>query len=131
MAKKKTTKKKHKEYSFLDEVRKKLPALYDAAAALRPFEDVLSSKWVDDDHIGIGIEVPMAWCVWPSGSFDTYGARIYKDKVIMFNDTQYVDEEGDNPGPAREEYITTESRLWDLLRQIPRPMYSFGEWHPF
>lgn len=130
MAKKKSVKKKAGGYSCLDDVRKKLPALYEAAAALRPFDDVISSRWVADDHIGIGIKVHESGCVWPSGSYDTYGARIYKDKVILFNDTRYVDEDGDNPGPAREEYITTESRLWDLLRQIPRPMHSFGEWRP-
>lgn len=131
MAKKKAAKKQHKEYSFLDDVRKKLPALYDAAAALRPFDDVISSHWIGDGHIGIEIDLHNSGCVYPSGVYWNHGARIYKDKVIMFCDCDYTEDTKDKLGPAREEYLTTESRLWDLLRQIPRPMYSFGEWHPF
>lgn len=131
MAKKKAAKKQPKEYSFLDEVRKKLPALYDAAAALRPFDDVISSHWIGDDHIGIDIDMHNGGAVYPSGIYFNYGARIYQDKVIMFCDCDYAEWTKNDIGPAREEYITTESRLWDLLRQIPRPMHSFGEWHPF
>lgn len=128
MAKKKAAKKEH---TFLDEVAKKAPKLLTLAASLSPFEDVLTSRWVDKDHIGFGIEIKEG--VYPSGIYFTYGARIYADKVIMFCDANYAEglSDKDNPGPAREEYITDMLRLWSFLRQLPRPMHSFGEWSPF
>ena len=118
-------------YRWLDEVRKKAPHLLEDAASLAPFDDVITSHWVENDHIGIGIEAPTG--VYPSGSYQTYGARIYQDKVIMFCDSDFADwtKDDDTPGPAREEYITDMPRLWSFLRQLPRPMHSFGEWSPF
>jgi hypothetical protein len=120
-----------KPYRWLDEVRKKLPHLLEDAASLSPFEDVLTSQWVDKDHIGVGIEIKEG--VYPSGIYFTYGARIYSDKVIMFCDADYAEglSDKDNPGPAREEYETDMPRLWAYLRQLPRPMHSFGDWSPF
>jgi len=90
---------------------------------------VITEQWIEKDHVGIGIEAPAG--VYPSGIYQTYGARIYEDKVIMFCDSYYADWSGENPGPAREEYATDIKRLWSFLRQLPRPMHSFGEWSPF
>lgn len=117
--------------SWLDAVARKAPDLYGRAASLTPFDDVITERWIDADHIGIGIETPTG--VYPSGFYQTYGARIYADKVIMFCDCDYAGwtKEDDTPGPAREEYITDMQRLWSFLRQLPRPMHSFGDWHPF
>lgn len=115
--------------TWLDEVVRKAPDLYERAASLAPFDDVITERWIDKDYVGIGIEAPTG--VYPSGIYHTYGARIYDDKVIMFCDSDYADWSGDNPGPAREEYLTDMPRLWSFLRQLPRPMHSFGEWHPF
>ena len=136
MAKKKVAKKMDKLVnaepdSWLDEVVRKAPDLYEKAASLAPFDDVITSKWVEKDHVGIGIEVKEG--VYPSGIYFTYGARIYEDKVIMFCDAAYAEglSDKDNPGPAREEYATDMPRLWAFLRQLPRPMHSFGEWSPF
>ena len=116
---------------LLTEVGRKAPDLYDQAASLAPFDDVITSQWVDKDYVGIGIEAPTG--VYPSGVFQTYGARIYEDKVIMFCDSDYADwvEDDDTPGPSREEYITDMPGLWSFLRQLPRPMHSFSKWSPF
>ena len=116
---------------LLTEVGRKAPDLYDQAASLAPFDDVITSQWVDKDYVGIGIEAPTG--VYPSGVFQTYGARIYEDKVIMFCDSDYAAwvEDDDTRGPSREEYITDMPRLWSFLRQLPRPMHSFGKWSPF
>ena len=133
MAKKKTGKKKDKAVhmepdSWLDVVVRKAPDLYERAASLAPFDDVISEEWVEADHVGIGIDVKEG--VYPSGIYFTYGARIYDDKVVMFCDANYAEglSEEDNPGPAREEYITDMPGLWSFLRQLPRPMHSFGKW---
>ena len=135
MAKKKSKKKSGLDnvrlHTWLDKWVRNAPDLYDHAASLAPFDDVITSRWVDKDHVGIGIEAPTG--VYPSGSYQTYGARIYEDKVIMFCDSDYADwaKDDDTPGPAREEYITDMPGLWSFLRQLPRPMYSFGKWSPF
>lgn len=133
MAKKKASKlvKEKQPDRWLDEVRKKARDLHELAASLQPFDDVITSKWVDDDHFGIGIEVKEG--VYPSGIYFTYGARIYAGKVIMFCDADYAEglSDEDNPGPGREEYETDMPRLWAFLRQLPRPMHSFGDWSPF
>lgn len=113
---------------WLDEVPR---PLLENAASLSPFDDVISEQWVGEGgtHFGIGIETGGG--VYPSGIYFTYGARVYADKVIMFCDCAYADEAGDNPGPAREEYESDMPRLWAFLRQLPRPMHSFGDWSPF
>ena len=136
MAKKKTGKTKDKAVhmepdSWLDIVVRKAPDLYELAASLTPFDDVINEQWVEADHIGIGIEVKEG--VYPSGIYFRYGARIYDDKVVMYCDANYAEglSAEDNPGPAREEYTTDMPRLWAFLRQLPRPMHSFGEWSPF
>lgn len=136
MAKKKTGKKKDKVVhmepdSWLDMVVRKAPDLYERAASLAPFDDVISEHWAEADYVGIGIDAKEG--VYPSGSYFTYGARIYDDKVVMFCDANYAEglSEKDNPGPAREEYTTDMPRLWAFLRQLPRPMHSFGEWSRF
>lgn len=126
---KKTLKKKEVAYSFLDEVKKRLPSMLTHAASLQPFDDVINSQWVDTDHVGIGIDSGTA--MYPSGVYQTYGALIYADRVIMFCDSDYAEHmrEADTPGPAREEYVTDMAGLWAYLRQIPRPMHSFGQWY--
>lgn len=129
MAKKKKNVAQSEPDSWLDMVARKAPGLYERAASLAPFDDVITGRWIDKDHIGIGIEAPTG--VYPSGIYQTYGARIYEDKVVMFCDSDYAEWAGENPGPAREEYTTDMQRLWSFLRQLPRPMHSFGEWSPF
>ena len=55
--------------------------------------------------------------------YTLYGARIYADRVILFNDTYMTD-----GNCLREQYESDMPRLWSLLRQIPRPVHSFGVW---
>lgn len=106
---------------WLDEVRAKLPFLCDKAASLQPFDDVINEQWIETACLGIGIDVDGRVC--PSGVYSTYGARIYADHVIMFTDMTMTD--GD---VFREEYRTDAAGLWSYLRQLPRPMHSFGKW---
>ena len=106
---------------WLDEVRAKLPFLYDKAASLQPFDDVITEQWIETACFGIGIDVDGRVC--PSGVYSTSGARIYADHVIMFTDMHMAD--GD---VLREEYRTDMAGLWSYLRQVPRPMHSFGKW---
>lgn len=109
------------DYRFLDDVRAKLPSLLTQAASLQPFGDVICEQWCDTDHFGIGIDVDGRVC--PSGVHSTHGARVYADHVIMFTDMHMKD--GD---VLREEYRTDMAGLWAYLRQLPRPMHSFGKW---
>jgi hypothetical protein len=111
------------QYRFLDDVRATVPALYDEAASLQPFEDVLSSHWCDaeDQCVGVGFDLDGRVC--PSGVYSLYGARIYKDRVILWTDMYTRKGEC-----VREQYESDMPRLWSLLRQIPRPVHSFGVW---
>ena len=113
----------HEPYSFLRDVNDKVPALYDRAASLQPFEDVISEQWCDaeEECIGIGFDIDGRVC--PSGVYSLYGARIYADRVILWTDV-YI-KKGDC---GREQYESDMPRLWSLLRQIPRPVHSFGVW---
>jgi len=131
MAKKKA-KTEHKrpdgtEVRFLSYVKKQAPNLYEQYASLQPFEDVISQCWVNtkEGYVGIGIETGGG--AWPSGSYDTYGARIYADKVLLFQDT-YIPKEGSDTDCYREEHVTDMAGLWTYLRQLPRPISSFGKW---
>ena len=124
MAKKKP---KTQEWTFLDEVRKKLPALYAQAASLQPFDDVIHTQWVDKDEAHIGIGIQDGGGAWPSGSYDQYGARIYADTVLLFQDTYMPNKDGDTDC-CRAEHVTDMAGLWTYLRQLPRPISSFGKW---
>jgi hypothetical protein len=111
-------------YRFLDDVRKDVPLLYELAASLQPFDDVITEQWCDKDEACIGIGFDMDGRVCPSGVYSLYGARIYGlNRVTLFHD-MYL-QKGEC---CREEYSSTMNRLWDLLRQIPRPVHSFGAW---
>lgn len=121
MAKKKDKAASEEPDRWLDEVSHKAPDLYERAASLAPFDDVITEQWCEDDCFGIGIDVDGRVC--PSGVYSTYGARIYADHVIMFTDMHMT--EGD---VLREEYRTDMAGLWAFLRQLPRPMHSFGKW---
>lgn len=126
MAKKKAAKRKKQvdvTYRFLDDVKSKVPQLYDQAASLQPFDDVITEQWCERDErcIGIGFDIDGRVC--PSGVHSLYGARIYTDRVVLFHD-MYIDD-GDC---VREQYESDLPRLWSLLRQIPRPVHSFGAW---
>lgn len=123
MAKKQKAKKSTSDHRFLDDVKSKVPPLYDQAASLQPFDDVITEQWCDKDErcIGIGFDIDGRVC--PSGVHSLYGARIYTDRVVLFHD-MYMDD-GDC---VREQYESDLPRLWSLLRQIPRPVHSFGEW---
>ena len=120
MAKKKDKPAQREPDRWLDEVRVKTPLLYEQAASLQPFDDVITEQWCEDDCLGIGIDVDGRVC--PSGVYSTYGALIYADHVIMFTTMQTVDD------VLREEYRTDMAGLWAFLRQLPRPMHSFGKW---
>jgi len=111
------------EYRFLDEVRGTTPHLLEQAASLLPFDDVITEQWCDaeEDCIGIGFDLDGRVC--PSGVYSLYGARIYADRVVLWND-MYMDD-GDC---RREQYESDMPRLWSLLRQLPRPVHSFGTW---
>ena len=124
MAKKKP---KTQDYTFLDDVKKKLPALYAQAASLQPFDDVIHTQWVDKGEAHFGIGIQDGGGVWPSGSSDQYGARIYADKVLLFQDTYVPKDDGDKDC-YREEHVTDMAGLWNYLRQLPRPISSFGKW---
>lgn len=126
MAKKKVTDSNEQDdvkYRFLDDVKAKVPKLYDQAASLQPFDDVISEQWCDEDErcIGIGFDIDGRVC--PSGVHSLYGARIYTGRVVLFHDMYMTD--GDC---VREQYDSDLPRLWALLRQIPRPVHSFGVW---
>lgn len=108
------------EYSFLDDVQSKLPFLYAKAASLQPFDDVICEQWCATTHFGIGIDVDGRVC--PSGAYSTYGAEIHADHVSMFTDMHMQD-----GAVLRESYRTDMAGLWAYLRQIPRPMHSFGQ----
>ena len=110
-------------HEFLVDVRRQTPALLEYAASLLPFEDLISEQWCDakEGCVGIGFEVDGR--VSPSGVYTLYGARIYADRVILFNDTYMTD-----GNCLREQYESDMPRLWSLLRQIPRPVHSFGVW---
>jgi hypothetical protein len=111
------------EYRFLDDVRKKTPHLLEPAASLLPFDDVITEHWCDADEDCIGIGFDLDGRVCPSGVYSLYGARIYADRVVLWTD-MYM-EEGDC---CREQYESDMPRLWSLLRQLPRPVHSFGTW---
>jgi hypothetical protein len=124
MAKKKP---KTQEWTFLEEVKKKLPALYAQAASLQPFDDVIHTQWANKEEAHFGIGIQDGGGAWPSGSYDTYGARIYADKVLLFQDTYLPNKDGDTDC-FREEHVTDMAGLWTYLRQLPRPISSFGKW---
>ena len=124
MAKKKA---KTQDYTFLDDVKKKLPALYAKAASLQPFDDVIHTQWVNKEQAHFGIGIQDGGGAWPSGSYDTYGARIYADKVLLFQDTYLPKDDGDKTC-CREEHVTDMAGLWAYLRQLSRPISSFGKW---
>jgi len=109
------------EYSFLDDVREKLPFLYDKAASLQPFDDVISEQWCETAHFGVGFDVDGRVC--PSGVHSTFGAHVHPDHVILFTDMHMED-----GAVLRETYRTDMAGLWSFLRQLPRPMHSFGKW---
>lgn len=112
------------EYRFLDEVKAKLPRLYEAAASLLPFDDVITEQWCDNAGkcFGVGFDIDQRVC--PSGVHSHYGARVYAGgRVVLFHDMTLTD-----GGVCREEYESDMARLWALLRQIPRPVHSFGTW---
>ena len=129
MAKKKAAKKAAKSaasdgvYRFLDDVKKEVPHLYDQAASLQPFEDVISEQWCDKEAGCLGIGFDLDGRVCPSGVYSLYGARIYADRVALWTD-MYMDD----GSCCRERYESDMQRLWSLLRQIPRPVHSFGVW---
>lgn len=126
MAKKSKAKaaKPEKEYSFLEEVLKTVPVLYEFAASLQPFDDVITEQWCDKEDKCFGIGFDLDGRVCPSGVYSLYGARVYSNRVVLFHD-MYSKSGG---SCAREEYASDMRRLWDLLRQIPRPVHSFGTW---
>jgi len=126
MAKKKA-KTEHKrpdgtEVRFLSYVKKQAPNLYEQYASLQPFEDVISQCWVNtkEGYVGIGIETGAG--VWASGDRPMYYAEIHFDEVVL----QFDIESGDKT--FRESYSTDIAGLWAFLRQIPRPISSFGTW---
>ena len=128
MAKKKA-KTKHKrqddaEVTFLSYVKKQAPNLYERYASLQPFEDVINECWVNTQvgYVGIGIETGAG--VWASGDRPRYYAEIHFDEVVLQFDVESGDE------TFRESYSTDMAGLWSFLRQIPRPMHSFGKWRP-
>lgn len=123
MAKKKAVRKAVK-MDMVDFVGKQLPSLSMHAATLMPFDDVISGYGVRAGDGYFNIDIDCCKGVWPSGDHDTYGARIYADRVVMFQDTHSED------SVYREECATTLAGLWSFLRQLPRPMQSFGEWQP-
>jgi hypothetical protein len=109
--------------SFLDDVRAQVPSLYEQAASLQPFNDVITDQWCDRDErcVGIGFDIDGRVC--PSGVYSLYGARLYDARVVLFHD-MYMDD----GSCVREQYESDLPRLWSLLRQIPRPVHSFGVW---
>jgi hypothetical protein len=125
MGKKKPAAKKPEaaEYRFLDDVRQKVPHLLEQAASLLPFDDVITEHWCDADEDCIGIGFDLDGRVCPSGVYSLYGARIHADRVIMFTDMYTPEDEC-----VREQYESDMPRLWAFLRQLPRPMHSFGVW---
>ena len=125
MAKKKAAAKDTEaaEYTFLDDVWQKVPHLLEQAASLLPFDDVITDHWCDEEEGCIGIGFDLDGRVCPSGVYSLYGARIYADRVVLWTD-MYMDD----GGCCREQYASDMPRLWTFLRQIPRPMHSFGIW---
>ena len=112
-------------HRFLDDVRSKVPGLYEEAASLLPFDDVITEQWCDTDARCVGIGFDMDGRVCPSGCYTMYGARIYSyGNVKLWMDTYTSDKKC-----FREEYESDMPRLWALLRQIPRPVHSFGTWN--
>lgn len=109
------------EYSFLDDVREKLPYLYSQAASLQPFDDVINEQWCETAHFGIGIDVDGRVC--PSGCYSMYGADVHADHVILWTRMHTADDK-----VFREDYRTDMAGLWSFLRQLPRPIHSFGKW---
>jgi hypothetical protein len=112
------------EYRFIDSVLRDVPGAYELAASLMPFDDVITDQWCDKKMgcIGIGFDIDQRVC--PSGVHSHYGASIYGDgHVVLFHDMTMTDGR-----ICREEYSSDMHRLWALLRQIPRPVSSFGEW---
>jgi len=98
------------------------PDLAVQAATLEPFRDVITGYGYKPDDKFFSIDIAGNGCVYPSGDYDMYGAFIYADRVVMFQDTH------SRGAVLRESYDTTLSGLWDFLRQLPRPMHSFGAW---
>ena len=105
-------------------IAKEVPHLRDHYLTLLPFDDVISGCGARKGDGYFYIDIDCGVGVWSSGDYDTYGAKVYADKVVLFMNTHSGDE------VYCEEYATTLPRLWDFLRQVRRPMHSFGEWQP-
>ena len=124
MAKKKASKQPAAaEYRFLDDVRDKVPQLLERAASLLPFDDVISEQWIDVEEGCFGVRFDLDGRVCPSRVYSLHGARIYADRVVLFSDMHTPADD-----TLREQYESDMPRLWSLLRQIPRPVHSFGVW---
>ncbi len=99
-----------------------VPELAHHAATLEPFRDVITGYGYKPGDKFFGIDIAGNGCVYPSGDYDMHGAWVYADRVVMFVDTH---SEGD---VIRESYQTDLHGLWAYLRQLPKPMHSFGKW---
>ena len=107
---------------FSSEVKLKVPEVYEHFVSLRPFDDVISSYWIDSDEQYVGIGIDVGGFVFPSGDHSQQGAMVYKDRVVLFEDTH------SGGSVFREEHVTDMAGLWAYLRQLPRPISSFGKW---
>ena len=122
MAKKKTRRPEDHGLDMCQFILKQIPGLAYHAATLEPFDDVLTGYGCKDGDEFFGIDIAGNSCVHPSGDYDRYGAWVYADRVVMFVDTY---SEG---SVIRESCETDLPGLWSFLRQLPRPMHSFGKW---
>lgn len=123
------TKKKNKATGFglADFLLAELPELSHHGATLAAFDDVIGGYGAGpgDKYFHIELSSDIGPGVFPSGDYSRYSARIYADKVVLVHDTH---SDGDI---LCEEHLTDMRGLWDFLRQLPRPMHSFGKWQPF
>ena len=123
----KAKKKKATGFGLADFLLDNLPALSHHGATLAAFDDVIggygAGPGADCFHIELSSDIGPG--VFPSGDYSRYSARIYADNVVLVHDTHSED------AVYCEEHKTDMRGLWDFLRQLPRPMHSFGKWQPY